>query len=269
MPQSADSLKLQKRMLESLGFGFVEEGVELPEAPPPPAAPTRRPAPERRPSPPPPAAITSAPPAPLPVAKGPRIADLPVLGDADRAAALEEIAQAAAVCSTCHLHFSRKHAVPGEGSATARLLVIGESPGAEDDAAAKPFASGELGELLTNILKAVGFTREEVFVTHAAKCRAPGGRNPSAVELAACAGYLARQVETIRPEVIICFGGAALEGLFPAQGESSLAKVRGTWMDYRGIPVMPTFSLPYISRNKDRKKVVWGDLQEVIKKLKG
>ncbi|MCC6546289.1 uracil-DNA glycosylase [Candidatus Sumerlaeota bacterium] len=263
------SIRLQREILRSLGFACVEEEPDfsafvgdadsmatapgpsgLPVAqrihPPRPASPNI-PTRDRRPS----TALSRD----------------ALRSEADRDRELSSIVAEVEGCTRCGLHVMRKRAVAGEGSGSARLFVIGEAPSEDDDQAGAPFRGGELGELMTNILKAIGFARDEVFITHAAKCRPPRGRAPGDAELECCHNYLARQVEAIHPEVIVCFGQAALQSLVADGEDRTLSKCRGRWLDYRGIAVMPTFSLPYIVRNRDRKKVVWEDLQEVMRRL--
>lgn len=258
------SIRLQRDILRSLGFACVEEEPNFPspvaESSPDAAAsaPPRMPAPTPQPTRRPRDDRFAA-----PLSRDER------RSDEQRRSDLAQVASEVTTCRRCDLHLMRTRAVAGEGSPSARLFVIGELPSEDDDQAGAPFRGGELETLMTNILKAIGFKREEVFVTHAVKCRPPQGRSPNESELECCHEFLARQVQAIRPEVIVCFGQAALQSLMAEEESRILSKCRGRWLDYRDIAVMPTFALPYIARNTDRKRVVWADLQLVMKRLGG
>lgn len=254
MPDRIPSLEAQRRLLQSLGFGFVEEPAPIPDESktagsrprtPPRQAPPRRDGPPAR-------------------ATRPPIASIPATDPAEREAALSRIADKAAQCALCPLHLTRTGAAAGKGSPTARLVLIREIP-EKDEEKADPY-SGEIGEMLGKMVQAMKLTPEDVFVTAGVKCRPVPPRVPRTDELAACEPYLAAQLEVIRPQAVVTFGAAAFAGLFGGKSPA-LASIRGQWQDYRGVPVMPTFSLPYIQRNTARKKVVWGDLQEVMKRL--
>lgn len=234
--QTPTSLDLQRRLLRSLGFGFLEE-----------------PAPGYQPH---------APEAPSPTTHAPSADTRP----AKAHLSLDALAAAVRACTDCPLHYTRRCAVPGEGVAGARVLFIGESPGTPDNESGMPFR-GELDEMLNNMIKAMGLSRQQVYLTHAVKCQPPGGRGPQAPELDACGPYLANQVALIRPSVIVCFGVAGLQSLLPGEAAGGLTRSRGKWLSYQQIPLLPTFALPYILRNTERKKIVWGDLQIVMARL--
>ncbi|MEO8376117.1 MAG: uracil-DNA glycosylase [Candidatus Sumerlaeota bacterium] len=268
------TFRLQREMLLSLGFACVEEEPDFSAfavaetataALTPPMAPSARSQQNHSPFPNPrsPSAAKRDQRYSIPISREQRGSD------DDRHLAITSVISEAESCMKCGLHLTRKRTVAGEGSRDARLFVIGEIPSEDDDNAGAPFRGGELEELMTNMLKAMGFKREDVFITQAVKCRPPKGRSPDDSELECCHHFLARQIEAVHPEVIVCFGQAALQSLIADQEQRTLSKCRGRWLDYRGVAVMPTFALPYIVRNRDRKKVVWEDLQQVMRRLDG
>lgn len=170
-------------------------------------------------------------------------------------------------CQRCHLHQTRHHAVPGEGNRQAELMFVGEAPGREEDIQGRPFV-GKAGELLTKIIKAMTFTRDEVYITNVVKCRPPKNRNPQKQEIMACYPYLLEQIELIKPKVIVALGKVAANFFIP--GETGIMKLRGNFYDFQGIPVMPTFHPSYLIRNerdRERKRMVWEDMQQVMKLL--
>lgn len=179
---------------------------------------------------------------------------------------LEAIAARVATCTACPLHHTRAHPVAGEGPNAPRVVFIGEAPTADDDATGRPF-QGEIGRMLGDIVKAMKLTPEDVFMAMAAKCHPVGGRTPRIEEVTACSGYLHRQMEVLRPEAIVCFGIAGVQALLPEETRGGIQQIRGRWLDYRSIPLIPTFALPYIHRNTARKRVVWEDLQSVMKRI--
>lgn len=167
-------------------------------------------------------------------------------------------------CMLCRLSQGRKRAVPGEGSGETPLMFIGEGPGAEEDIQGRPFV-GKAGQLLTKIITAMSFARQDVYITNVVKCRPPQNRTPVKDEIAACRPYLLTQIETIAPRVIVCLGRVATDSFHPsAAGMSSL---RGNFIEYGDILVMPTFHPSYLIRNegnKEIKKQVWQDMQKVM-----
>ena len=190
-------------------------------------------------------------------------AALPVLAAAAGMdwAALQE---AVAICRNCALCQGRNHTVLGEGNIHAELMFIGEGPGADEDAAGRPFV-GRAGQLLTKMIAAMTYSREEVYIANVVKCRPPGNRNPAPEEAMACLGYLKQQIALIRPKVIVCLGGVALS--FLCQQAGGITRARGHWLDFEGIPVMPTFHPAYLLRQESAKKEVWSDLQQVMRAL--
>lgn len=192
------------------------------------------------------------------------------------ALAWEELFQAAHNCRACQLAFGRKQVVFGAGSHQARLLFIGEGPGEEEDQQGLPFV-GRAGQMLTNMIKAMGFDRasqdpaQAVYIANIVKCRPPQNRNPLELEAQACLPYLQRQIALLKPQVIVLLGAVPLRFLL---GKIGINKCRGTWLEYQGIPVMPTFHPAYLLRfelqkNKfiEEKRKVWNDLQLVMARL--
>lgn len=178
---------------------------------------------------------------------------------------IEEIARQISTCTRCGLHASRNKAVPGEGNADRPdILFIGEGPNADEDAQGRPFA-GEAGPLLTKMIGAMGYRREDVFITNIVKCRAPGTRIPLPDEVSACSAYLRAQVKLINPKCIVAFGKPAVEGLL--NKPVAITRFRGTWCKYEGIDLMPTFHPGYLLKSPGKKREVWADLQAVMAKL--
>jgi DNA polymerase len=176
-------------------------------------------------------------------------------------------------CTRCGLSATRTNTVFGEGNPAARLVFVGEGPGRDEDESGRPFV-GRAGELLTKMIAAMGLTREDVFICNMVKCRPPGNRNPMPDEVAACWGYLVRQLQIIRPEVIVTMGNPATKGLLNTP--TGITRLRGQWQSLPdigeglgGIPVMPTFHPAYVLRQytaANRGKV-WNDLQMVMAQL--
>jgi len=183
---------------------------------------------------------------------------------ADHGNALETIAREVRNCRKCRLHETRTHAVPGQGCPTPRIVFIGEGPGADEDAKGIAFI-GRAGQLLTKIIESMGLTREEVWIGNIVKCRPPGNRAPQPDEMGACMPYLKQQLVLLQPEVIVCLGGTAIKGLLGTK--QGITKLRGTWMTFEGIDVMPTFHPAYLLRDPRKKKYVWADMKEVLSHL--
>jgi len=174
--------------------------------------------------------------------------------------ALQRIADEVATCTRCpELADSRTQTVPGQGNPRADLMFIGEAPGADEDKQGIAFI-GRAGQLLTKMIEAIGMTREEVFIGNIIKCRPPGNRNPAPEEEANCAPYLARQIEVIRPKVIVALGGVAAKYLL--QTSDGITRLRGRFYPYMGAQLMPTFHPAYVLRNytKDTRQAVYDDL---------
>jgi len=174
--------------------------------------------------------------------------------------ALQRIADEVAACERCpDLVANRTLTVPGQGSPRADLMFIGEGPGAEEDKQGLAFV-GRAGQLLTKMIEAIGMTRQEVFIANIIKCRPPDNRKPAPEEEANCAPYLARQIEVIRPKVIVALGGTAAQYLL--QTHDGITRLRGRFYPYMGARLMPTFHPAYVLRNytKDTRRKVYDDL---------
>jgi DNA polymerase len=186
---------------------------------------------------------------------------------------LEPLRRRVAVCSRCpHLVSSRTQTVFGVGNLDAQLMFIGEAPGADEDRQGEPFV-GRAGQLLTKIIAAMGFSREDVYIANVLKCRpdmpkgSPGNRPPTPGEMATCLPYLTEQIEIIRPRVLVALGATAVEGLLGRR--EPMGKMRGRWHTYGETPLMITFHPSYLLRNQSNteKRKVWEDMLLVLEKL--
>jgi DNA polymerase len=187
----------------------------------------------------------------------------PALG----ATTLEELRAQIGDCRLCKLCSGRTHLVFGVGNPRARLMFIGEGPGRDEDLQGEPFV-GRAGQLLNDIItKGMGLKREDVYIANVVKCRPPDNRNPEPEEVAACEPFLKKQIELVKPEVIVGLGKFAVQTLL--QSKAPITKVRGNWHRYQGIKLMPTFHPAYLLRNPADKKLVWDDIKKVIKELRG
>jgi len=171
---------------------------------------------------------------------------------------LDALAQRIRTCRLCPLCESRTHAVPGEGPVDARLAVVGEGPGATEDETGRPFV-GRAGELLTEILSAIDLPREQVYICNVVKCRPPANRKPNPSEIEACVPYLYRQLEFLRPAVILAMGGTAAETLLGIR--QPLGAMRKKVHDFRGIPLVVTYHPAALLRNPHWKKPTWDDVR--------
>lgn len=185
---------------------------------------------------------------------------VPVMCRRNLAAIAEEIAQ----CTKCGLHARRIRTVPGQGNARPEIMFVGEGPGADEDRQGLAFV-GRAGSLLTQMIAAMGLTREDVFIGNVVKCRPPDNRPPLPDEMAACMPYLREQIDVLKPRVIVALGGTAVKGLLGI--ETGITRIRGQWLSFEGVPTMPTFHPAYLLRNQSAKKDAWADLQEVLKRL--
>ncbi|HEU4521759.1 MAG TPA: uracil-DNA glycosylase [Thermoanaerobaculia bacterium] len=189
---------------------------------------------------------------PRPEARGPRPEEL---------AALATVASA---CTRCRLAGTRTQVVFGTGNPNADLMFIGEAPGRDEDLQGEPFV-GRAGQLLTDIIKAMKLTRDDVYIANVIKCRPPENRNPEPDELDACRPYIRQQVALIRPRVIVTLGKFGLQSLL--EKSYSISAVRGKWLEYEGIKVMPTYHPAYLLRTPAAKKDVWNDMKGVMREL--
>ncbi len=168
-------------------------------------------------------------------------------------------------CTRCKLHQGRNTIVFGEGNAGALLVFVGEGPGQEEDQQGKPFV-GAAGQLLTDIIvKGMKLRREDVYICNIVKCRPPNNRNPEPDEIEACEPFLVKQLEVIKPKLIIGLGNVAVKTLLKTK--EGITSLRGKWKTYHGIPLMPTFHPAYLLRNPADKKLVWEDIKKVIAEL--
>ena len=164
-------------------------------------------------------------------------------------------------CTRCKLHgLGRKQIVYGVGNAGADLMFVGEAPGADEDVQGIPFV-GRAGQLLTKIIEAIGLKRDDVYIANVIKCRPPGNRNPDPDEVDACEGFLFRQIDSIKPKVIVALGTFAAKALLKTQ--DPISRLRGRIYDYRGAKLIPTFHPAFLLRSPDRKRDVWEDMKKV------
>jgi DNA polymerase len=182
-----------------------------------------------------------------------------------RADTLEELRADIGDCTRCKLAPHRTHLVFGVGNPKARLVFVGEAPGADEDARGEPFV-GRAGQLLTEIItKGMKLRRDDVYICNVIKCRPPGNRNPEPDEVASCEPFLRRQLELIAPQVVVGLGKFAVQTLL--RSKSPITQLRGRWFDYHGIMLMPTFHPAYLLRNPADKRLVWEDVQKVMRVL--
>ncbi len=236
-----------------------------PVAPTAPAAPAPVPAPQ------PAASGAGRPPAsPTPVASGSPLEEVPlglVVGAASRASnadaifqlqSLGEVAGMVATCQRCPLYATATNPVPGTGNPDADFMIVGEAPGANEDAQGVPFV-GQAGQLLTKIIGAINLTREDVFIANVLKHRPPGNRNPLPDEVAACSPYLVRQIELVRPKVLLALGTFAAQTLL--ETKLTIGKLRGQVHRYHGVPLIVTYHPAALLRNPAWKRPTWDDVQ--------
>lgn len=181
------------------------------------------------------------------------------------APSLPELREVLGECRRCKLAPHRTQIVFGVGNPSARLMFVGEGPGLDEDRQGEPFV-GRAGRLLTEIItKGMRLRREDVYIANVVKCRPPENRNPEPDEVAACAPFLARQIEIVGPEVIVALGKFAAQTLL--ETKTPITRLRGTWHRFRNIPVMPTFHPAYLLRNPGEKRLVWEDVKQVMQTL--
>lgn len=172
----------------------------------------------------------------------------------------EDIHREIGDCTRCPLHEERTHVVHTEGNRKARLMFVGEAPGADEDAQARPFV-GRAGQLLTKIIEAIGMKREEVLIGNVNRCRPPGNRPPMPDEVAMCKPFLLREIAVVQPEVIVVLGNTATKNLLDTR--EGITRLRGNFQEYKGIRVMPTFHPAYLLRDPSKKRETWEDLKKV------
>ena len=174
---------------------------------------------------------------------------------------LDDIRRDLGDCVRCQLGKQRMNLVFGVGNPRARLVFIGEAPGRDEDLKGEPFV-GEAGQLLTKIIQAMGFSRDEVYICNVLKCRPPGNRNPLHDEIVQCAPFMLRQVRAIGPEAVVALGTFAAQTLLATK--EPISALRGRFHDYHGIPLMPTFHPAFLVRYPERKREVWEDMKQVM-----
>jgi len=177
---------------------------------------------------------------------------------------LEDVRMDLGDCRRCKLSERRKNIVFGAGNPNARLVFVGEGPGHEEDKRGEPFV-GAAGRLLTKIIEAMSFTREQVYICNIIKCRPPGNRNPMPDEIKACSPFLKRQISSIKPDFICALGTFAAQTLL--ETSVPISKLKGCFHDYMGIKVLPTYHPAYLLRNPGKKRDVWEDMQKLMKAL--
>jgi len=191
---------------------------------------------------------------------------------AEKATELEKIAEEVKQCCKCGLESTRTNVVPGEGNPNARIMFVGEGPGADEDAQGRPFV-GRAGQLLDKIIIACGLKRSDVFIANILKCRPPGNRDPRADEIISCLPYLQRQIEIINPEIIVALGAHAAKTLLNTT--KSIGRLRGQFLEYYTgldkppVKLMATYHPAYLLRNysQDNRRKVWEDMQKVLTEL--
>jgi uracil-DNA glycosylase len=187
-------------------------------------------------------------------------------GTAGGCGTIDEIGQMVTACTQCRLAETRTNVVIGTGNPDAELMFVGEAPGRDEDLAGEPFV-GRAGQLLTDIIKAMGYAREEVYIANVIKCRPPENRNPEPDEIAQCRPFLERQIELVDPRVIVTLGRFAFQSLVDA--EMAISAARGNWFQLGRVKVMPTYHPAYLLRNPSAKKEVWSDMKKVMAELAG
>lgn len=184
----------------------------------------------------------------------------------DKRVMLDRLKQEIDDCRRCKLNKHRKNIVFGEGNPNAGLMFVGEAPGREEDIQGLPFV-GDAGMLLTRLIEKMGMKRSDVYIANIIKCRPPLNRDPDEEEISSCRTFVERQIETIKPEVIITLGRIALQSLMN-NIQLKISTCRGRFFEYKGIPLMPTFHPAYLLRNPGDKWKTWSDAQKVLERLK-
>jgi DNA polymerase len=192
----------------------------------------------------------------------------PYTNTAEQHENLEKIRKNLGDCQRCKLGKTRKNLVFGVGNPQARLLFVGEGPGADEDLKGEPFV-GDAGKMLNRIITAMGIRREDVYICNVVKCRPPGNRDPESDEITACSPFLLRQIHSIQPEAIVALGKFASQTLLATK--EPISKLRGKFRDFHGVPLMPTYHPSYLLRsggNSDSFWDVWEDMTQVLRLLK-
>lgn len=182
----------------------------------------------------------------------------------DPEARLRDLREEIGDCTRCPLHAGRNKIVFGEGDAAARLVFVGEGPGRDEDISGLPFV-GAAGQLLTKIIEAIGLTREQVFICNIVKCRPPNNRDPEPAESGTCGPFMLRQLEIIRPRVVVALGRPSAQYLLDT--DQPIGRLRGMFHDAHGTKIMPTYHPAYLLRNPSGKRAVWEDMKKVRDEL--
>jgi DNA polymerase len=206
------------------------------------------------------ASVVASADAPAPTQLDPVFGDLSGLG-------WDALENAVSTCRACRLCDTRTQTVFGVGCRDADLMIIGEAPGADEDRLGEPFV-GRAGQLLNRMLASIGHTREQVYIANVIKCRPPGNRDPHVDELSECTGYLMRQIELVRPRLILCVGGIAARHLLGT--DVSVGRLRGRWFEFGdgAVPLRVTYHPAYLLRSPEQKAKAWDDLLAVVKRLR-
>jgi uracil-DNA glycosylase family 4 len=201
----------------------------------------------------------------LPVLQNSNAKAHPEAGISDPVRALQAIREDIGDCTRCVLHKQgRKQIVFGVGNPRAELMFIGEAPGADEDVQGEPFV-GRAGQLLNNMIKAMGIQRENVYIANIIKCRPPGNRTPERDECETCSPFLMRQIEVLKPKAIVALGAVAAKTLLAVN--APMSELRGRWFDFRGTKLAVTYHPAFLLRDPRQKKETWKDLQMVMKDL--
>lgn len=205
---------------------------------------------------------TPSPPAvPLPTLKSASLFEAGARIEGD---SLERIREDIGDCKRCRLCQQRNKIVFGAGSARAELVFVGEGPGRDEDMQGLPFV-GRAGKLLTQMIEAMGLKRDDVYICNVVKCRPPQNRAPEPDEVETCSPFLFRQLAVIRPKAVVCLGATAFQSLMGSK--QSISRLRGQWLEFRGVPMMATYHPAYLLRNPNAKGEVWEDLKKVMAHL--
>jgi uracil-DNA glycosylase family 4 len=202
--------------------------------------------------------------APAVSAEKPKLPILSPPASANKVDALREIRDDIGDCTRCRLHKGRTNLVFGVGNPNADLMFVGEGPGADEDAQGEPFV-GRAGQLLNNMIVAMGLRREDVYIANVVKCRPPQNRTPERDECDTCSPFLLRQIDVIKPKVIVALGAVAAKNLLSVN--DSMANLRGRFYDFRGIKLAVTYHPAFLLRDPRQKKEAWKDLQMVMRHL--
>jgi uracil-DNA glycosylase len=252
-----DDLGISSFYLDRLGAPSASAHTQPSNPSTPIVSVTRKPP---RPAFPQPSAAASAPP-PLPVVKGASLFESIERVEGDT---LERIREDIGDCKRCKLCEKRTNIVFGTGNANAELVFVGEGPGHDEDIQGLPFV-GRAGKLLTQMIEAMGLRRNDVYICNVVKCRPPENRTPEPDEIETCSPFLFRQLAVIQPKAIVCLGAVAFQALLGAK--QSISRLRGQWLEFRGIPLLATYHPAYLLRNPNAKGEVWDDLKKVMAHL--